>query len=162
MDCYQTFRKLVVTCRMHRRIVEREVNRLGLHGSQHHLLMHLANHETLTQKELASQLKVSPASVAVSLKKLESEGYIAKEMDPKDNRYNKITITEKGKYLVEKSRQVVVKIDEAAFDGFSEEEGEQLSLLVERLCQSLERIPEGLDQAGILEEMKPKRNEVEE
>ena len=69
MDCYQTFRKLVVTCRLHKRIVERETNQLGLHGSQHHLLMHLANHETVSQKELASQLKVSPASVAVSLKR---------------------------------------------------------------------------------------------
>lgn len=146
MDCYQTFRKLVVTCRLHRRIVEREINQLGLHGSQHHLLMHLANHETVTQKELAGQLKVSPASVAVSLKKLEAEGYITKEMDRQDNRFNKITITEKGKYMVEKSRQVVVKIDEAAFAGFSEEEAEQLSALVERIYHELEEIPEGFGQ----------------
>lgn len=143
MDCYQTFRKLVITCRLHKRIVEREINQLGLHGSQHHLLMHLANHETVNQKELASQLKVSPASVAVSLKKLESEGYITKEMDQEDNRFNKITITEKGKNMVEKSRQVVVKLDEAAFDGFSEMEVEQLSSMIERLYHSLEEIPEG-------------------
>lgn len=145
MDCYQTFRKLVITCRLHKRIVEREINQLGLHGSQHHLLMHLANHETVTQKELASQLKVSPASVAVSIKKLESEGYITKEMDREDNRFNKITITEKGKNMVEKSRQVVVKIDEAAFEGFSEQEVGWLSSMVERIYQNLENIPEGFD-----------------
>lgn len=145
MDCYQTFRKLVITCRLHKRIVEREINQLGLHGSQHHLLMHLANHETVTQKELASQLKVSPASVAVSIKKLGSEGYITKEMDREDNRFNKITITEKGKNMVEKSRQVVVKIDEAAFEGFSEQEVGWLSSMVERIYQNLENIPEGFD-----------------
>lgn len=145
MDCYQTFRKLVITCRLHKRIVEREINQLGLHGSQHHLLMHLANYETVTQKELASQLKVSPASVAVSIKKLESEGYITKEMDREDNRFNKITITEKGKNMVEKSRQVVVKIDEAAFEGFSEQEVGWLSSMVERIYQNLENIPEGFD-----------------
>ncbi len=146
MDCYQTFRKLVITCRLHKRIVEREINQLGLHGSQHHLLMHLACHDGVTQKELASQLKVSPASVAVSLKKLESEGYISKEMDQKDNRFNKITITEKGKIMVEKSRQVVVKIDEAAFESFSEEEAQQLSALVERIYHSMEEIPDGFGQ----------------
>ena len=145
MDCYQTFRKLVVTCRLHKRIVERETNQLGLHGSQHHLLMHLANHETVSQKELASQLKVSPASVAVSLKRLESEGYISKAMDLEDNRFNKITITDKGKNIVDKSRQVVIKIDEAAFCGFSEEEMEQLTSMVERIYHSLESIPDGFD-----------------
>ena len=48
--------------------------------------------------------------------------------------------------MVEKSRQVVVKIDEAAFESFSEEEAQQLSALVERIYHSMEEIPDGFGQ----------------
>ncbi len=143
MDSYQAFRRLVDTCRLHKRVVEREVSRIGLHSSQHHLLMYLASHEITQQKELAAHLNVSPAAIAVSLKKLESEGYITKEMAREDNRLNTVAITQKGREMVKKSRQAAAFIDEAAFEGFSEEEVQVLISLTERIYANLKTIPEG-------------------
>ena len=102
------------------------------------LLMHLYHSkEAPSQKEIANRFNISPAAVAVSLKKLENEGYILRNTRENDNRYNKITITEKGKSVVDMSREILDGLDELSFGNLSSEEKEILGTLLDKVIDNL-------------------------
>lgn len=126
--------------RLHRRVVEQELNVTGVYRSQHRILMCLAKNPNISQTELAERQEVSTSAIAVSLKKLQQGGYIQKELDKRDNRFNQICITQKGREVVERSRDIFQEIEKKMFLGFSEEEMETLASSLERLCANLEHI----------------------
>lgn len=135
------YRELVETYmhvgRLHRMVLERQLNRTGVYRSQHQLLMYIADNPNASQKEIAQLNHVSPATVAVSLKKLENGGYIRRVVDEDDNRYNKICITEKGSAVVENSVRWFQKVERSIFDGFSPEEMVQMQGYLNRMHQNL-------------------------
>ena len=108
--------------RLHRAKVEKAFEGTGLHRAQHRTLMVLSRNEYESQVELAKALEVSTATLAVSLKKLERDGYIQKTAKAEDSRAKFVTLTEKGKEVVEMSRTIFGKIDDQAVQGFSEED----------------------------------------
>ncbi len=120
--------------RRHRACVERRIGDLGIHHSQHRMLMHLARYPNIpSQKELAEALGISPAAVATSLKRLEKEGYIARRVQGEDNRRNEIHITERGLAKVIESREIFDSVDRAMFEGFSNEELATLISMMEHI-----------------------------
>ena len=68
---------MMQTDRCHRMIIEGQVHRLGVHRTQHMILMCLSHCEKPpTQSEIAELFQVSNAAVAVSLRKMEQAGLI--------------------------------------------------------------------------------------
>lgn len=129
--------------RLHRMILERELNRTGVYRSQHQLLMFIADNPNASQKDIARLHRVSTATVAVSLKKLEQGGYIRRLVDQSDNRCNQLTITEKGQDVATKSAAYFQKVEKQMFSGFSEEELETLRGFLTRICHNLKQmVPE--------------------
>lgn len=125
--------------RAHRAQTEKTLCALPLNQSQHRLLMCLAGMEhTPAQNELAKRFGVSAAAMTLSLKKLEREGYIHRTVDDKDNRVHQITITEKGREIVEISRRFFTEMDAKVFAGFSGEELAQMRGFLCRMRQNLE------------------------
>jgi len=103
---------------------------LGDFGSPPILLFLLERHcggKPPAQRELAEQLHISPAAVAMSLKSLERGGYIEKRMDPEDQRCKRVSITEKGSQALATCFQVSARVEERMFDGFTPEECRQLA-----------------------------------
>lgn len=123
--------------RLHRMVLERQLNRTGVYRSQHQLLMYIADNPDASQKEIAEFSHVSAATVAVSLKKLENGGYIRRVVDEHDNRYNKICITEKGSAVVENSVRWFQKVEQAIFGGFSPEEMAAMQGFLNRMLTNL-------------------------
>ena len=124
--------------RMHHKQAEKKLIRTGVHRNQHMLLMHLyRTKDAPSQKELANCFGISPAAVAVSLKKLENEGYILRNTNENDNRYNEITITEKGKKVVDMSKEILDGLDERSFGNLSSEEKEILGSLLDKVIDNL-------------------------
>lgn len=129
-------RLFVKISHMHRRAVERRVSEFGVPRSQHRLLMHIERmREVPSQSELAKQLDVSGATVAVMLKKLESAGYIEKTVSSCDCRNNEIKITEAGLELVRRSRRSFSEVDEEFFGALSEDELCQFTEYMKRIAQ---------------------------
>lgn len=120
-----------------KRSIERKVKNTGVYRSQHRLLMHLNRNPNCAQVELAQHLEVSPAAIAVSLKKLEKGGYIRRETDSSDNRVHQVVITEKGRQVIEKSIVMFQETESEMFAGFSAEEMELLDGFLERIYQNL-------------------------
>lgn len=129
--------KMIRTNIIHRRIMENCLEGVGVFQGQHRILMELSEKEYESQKEIAAAMKVSTATIAIALKKLEKNGYINKTMDKEDNRLNKIVITEKGQNAIEMSRQLFDGIDSAMFEGFSNEEKKNFVNMLDRIEDNL-------------------------
>ena len=128
------------TGKLHRSVLERLLNKTGVHRSQHQILMCLSWNPDISQKKLAALYHVSTAAVAVSLKKLEKGGYIERAVDIEDNRYNKIRLTPKGCSVVENSYALFWEVEECMFAGFASEEKARFLSYLERLSDNLGRI----------------------
>lgn len=133
-DLTDTF---VYAGRLHRMVLERLLNKTGVHRGQHQLLMYIADNPNISQKEIARLNKISPATVAVSLKKLEQAGYIRRAVDAEDNRYNQICITPKGSAVVEKSVSFFLDIESRMFEGLAPEELENLKHSLKQIQNNL-------------------------
>lgn len=129
---------LIRTNKMHKRLIDSSVCRsIGLHRTQHMILMHLARREKLpSQKELAEHLNITPAAVTGALKKLESGGYIAKHIGD-DNRYNEITLTPLGVKIVSETRAIFSQIDKSLFEGFSDDEIVNLITYLDKIQKNI-------------------------
>ena len=128
---------MIRTDHMHRHLIDSRASELGIHRTQHRILMKLARHDKLpSQKELASCLDVTPAAVTVALKKLERDGYVEKALG-QDNRYNEVFITEKGRELVDRTRKLFSATDKSLFKGFSPEELENYITSLEKLEENI-------------------------
>ncbi|MDY5220436.1 MAG: MarR family winged helix-turn-helix transcriptional regulator [Eubacteriales bacterium] len=135
--------------RMQHRIIEARVRRLGIHPSQHILLMHLSQMGRFpSQTQIAQELDVSPASVARTLKSLEANGYIERCGSDVDGRRNEIAITAKGEEMVRRSREIFDRLEAATFENFSDAELDCLEALLGKVMANLRRMEQDGGNAG--------------
>lgn len=120
---YEAVNLLIQINRAHKKVIDSCVcSRIGIHRTQHIILMHLAGRGvTPSQKEIADHLGITPAAVTGALQKLESDGYITRSIG-NDNRYNEITLTDMGRKVVSETKLLFSDIDAEMFSDFSERE----------------------------------------
>ena len=132
--------KLMTVMRDHKSVVDSYVDETKLHKSQHRLLMTLSRlGNNVSQRDLAEKLNITPAAVAVTLKKLEKNGLVGRKIAEKDNRFNEVVLTDMGKKIVKESHKVFKYADEKMFDGFSNEELDAFEAYVDRIKANLEK-----------------------
>ena len=130
--------KLMAIMRDHKSTIDSYVNETKLHKSQHRLLMVLSRMEkNISQRDLAEMLNITPAAVAVTLKKMEKMGLVQRMVSEQDNRYTQVVLTDKGKKIVKESRKIFQYVDEKMFAGFSEEELEVFEEYLNRIKENL-------------------------
>ena len=110
---------LMKTERMHKTVVDSRISALGIHRGQHSILREIARAErnpeakALSQKDIAQHFGVSAAAVAMMMKKMESEGYITRNMSSSDNRFNELHLTELGLSMLSQSREIFQRVSES-------------------------------------------------
>ena len=124
---------LHIVDRNFKRSIDKKVESTGVYRSQHKLLIMLVRHPDCSQTELAEKMEVSPAAIAVSLKKLEKGGFVSRQCHENDNRVNYVKVTEKGRKAIEVSIRYFQEIDEAMFADFTDEEIELLGGYLHRV-----------------------------
>jgi len=134
--------QLISFAMKYRKIMQYYLEETGVYQAQHRLLMEISRNPNVSQKEIAGIMGISPATIAVSLKKLEKGNYINKEMDEGDNRLNQITITEKGRKVVEQSKQIFESTERKVLEGFTEDEKFALLHLLQKLNANLDKMEE--------------------
>ncbi len=134
---FQAVNKLMKINREHKYIIDSQVAEIGLHRTGHRILMYIARRGYLpSQKELAEYLDVTPAAVSGALQKLECDGYIERNLGI-DNRFNEVTITEKGRDIVEKTRVAFSEVDNRLFNNFSDDEISDFLDYLERILKNI-------------------------
>lgn len=125
--------KIANIAHKHRNVMEKCFNSTGVFQGQHRMLMCISDNNFYSQKEIAAHMKISTATVAVSLKKLEKGGYIEKIVDENDNRLNRIVLTDKANAIVNNSKKMFDDVEKKMFAGFSEQEMDQLKEYLDRI-----------------------------
>ena len=124
-----------------RRVMEEQANRGVRELGAPMLLMSLFYAETAgerwSQRDVARTMRISPATVAVSLKTLEKNGYVKRSTDEQDARRNRVSLTEKGKEAVGLCGESFRAVDERMLSGFSEAERVQLTGFFTRMIENL-------------------------
>lgn len=133
---------LIAVSSAHRKRFLKDLYAIGLTEGQPKVLAHLLAEEGLLQKELAKRCGVEPATMTALLRRMESQELIRKEevRVSGGKRAFGVYLTESGKDAAEKSMKLIDQLEEQCYQGFSEEEKDQLLALLDRV---LENIQEG-------------------
>jgi DNA-binding MarR family transcriptional regulator len=81
---------------------------LGLHPGQEALLLELDRTGPRIQAQLSGALGCEPPSVTLMTRKLEASGHIRRTPDPADKRATIVALTDSGRALVERIKQLWV------------------------------------------------------
>lgn len=106
--------------------------------SHFRVLHHVFMKEGATQNELAASLDLDKITMAKMMEKLVREGYVEKRADREDKRYYSVYSTSLAKEKQEEFREIVNEINEVLRDAFSEEESDNVVVLLDRLLERLE------------------------
>ena len=123
---------------IHRCRITKAASSVGLYYGQPMILEYVKNNDMCSQKELATAVHISPASAAISLKRIEKVGFLTRTPDKKDPRKNLISITEKGEKALLEFYKICDTTDKEMFKDFSEDEKESLHKLLLRLHENLD------------------------
>jgi DNA-binding MarR family transcriptional regulator len=115
----------------------KQFRELGLHPGQIPVLDVIRKNEGVSLREIADQLHIKPPTVTVTVQRLEKAGMVYKKPDEKDQRINRIYLTQQGKNLKDDMRKLVEANRQMMIRGFSEEEQEQLKEYLHRLVENL-------------------------
>ncbi|WP_327003010.1 MarR family winged helix-turn-helix transcriptional regulator [Dactylosporangium sp. NBC_01737] len=99
---------------------------LGLHPGQETLLLELARTGPMIQAQLSETLGCEPPSVTLMTRKLEAAGHIRREPAPTDKRATVVALTDSGRALVERLRQLWCDLAEETVAGLPADTVEQL------------------------------------
>lgn len=115
---------------------------VGLHLGQLPVMEYIIMNKDCTQIEIADALKVTPASIATSTKRLQKAGLIQKQTDETNLRCNKLSATDKGIELSQNCRDRFNEFDKKLFAGFSDQE---LLVMKDHLDRLINNIADGRD-----------------
>ena len=157
------FYEIMVFQILRKKYVSSELNKQGLFFGQHHILEYIKKHPGCNQCDLSTYLKVTPASIAVSTKRLEKSGFIKKEVDEENLRQKCLFLTDKGLKSCLDMENFFIEIDNTALIDISKEEEEILEKLLGKMIYNYAGTSvENIDINSIITSIESKEEESEE
>ena len=89
--------------RMYYGRMQAQLAEVGIYRGQPPIMGLLYQHDGMSQKEMASALNLSPATMTVTLKRMEKAGLVCREMDEHDQRILRVHLSEQGRQMWLKS-----------------------------------------------------------
>ncbi|MEA4908544.1 MAG: MarR family transcriptional regulator [Chloroflexi bacterium] len=123
--------------RAHHNLASQVFEQLGLHRGQPPVLFELGRQDGITQSELAERMEVRPATLTNMLQRMEAAGFITRCRDQADSRVSRVYLTQAGKDVLVRARELANGMDHTAFAGFSSAEKGQIKDFLERIHASL-------------------------
>lgn len=106
-------------------------------SGQYIFLMAIAFQQPITQKALSERLLIDKTTTAKAITKLEAEGYIRREINPADNRYQLLYLTESGREVVPKVQEALARVKNKIRKGITDEEYDMLLGLLKIVLRNL-------------------------
>ena len=114
--------------------VDREFAKYGIRSGQVPFLMALYRRDGVRQEALTELQNVDKATTTRAINRLESKGYVVREVDETDRRAYRIYLTEKAKKLRPVFRRSLERWTMILLKNFSESERKLLLKLLDRLA----------------------------
>lgn len=133
-------RKFRDVIHIHRFHIKKSAVANGLYDGQLPILEYIIKNNGCTQTEIAKHMNITPASVATSIKRMESSGLINKLPDSIDLRYNRIDISPEGMNRAKECRKHFNSIDEKMFENLTEKEREGFMNCLDKMFENLNNL----------------------
>ncbi|WP_195575910.1 MarR family transcriptional regulator [Paenibacillus sp. 1001270B_150601_E10] len=114
------------------KIIDNEVS-----ASQYFILQTIEESGPKTSSELAALLGVSLPAITNLTNKLETKGYVERQVMHEDRRNIRVMITAQGESIVQRMLNKHCKLSEILFTSFSPEEKERLAIAYRKMIQVL-------------------------
>ena len=134
---------------LHHGVMQNALSKIGLHSGQPRILFTIDHLEGASQKEIAAHLRVSPASLATSLKRMQKAGFLARSSDKHDLRVNKIELTAQGRQAIAACKKQIHIIDQTLKGCFSQQELDQLISYLDRIYSALQTLNTTMENAPL-------------
>jgi MarR family transcriptional regulator, lower aerobic nicotinate degradation pathway regulator len=109
---------------------------LGLTTALFALLSLLGTREGAIQQELGSAMGVDPSTMVSLIDQLEGAGLAKRRPRPTDRRAREVVITPKGRRVLERARQLALRVEDEVLRGLSAAERRQMLALLHRALDS--------------------------
>lgn len=114
----------------------------GLKPGQPKVLEHLVFNEGCTQRDIARACVMDKSTVTSIVARMEEEGLVERRAQPGDRRVVNVYLTREGRNAAARVIDCRAEVDGIAWRGFSDDERQQLSDLLGRVIENLERSEE--------------------
>lgn len=163
----QTFRVLLKTIGMVRRIMEPYFSQFGVSASQWGVLRVLwradaAGESSVRVTDLSDRLLIRPPSVTTVVDRLEREGLVTREESTVDQRVKEIRLTEAGRRLVRRILDGHTAQIESVLDGLNASEQNALRSSLDRLNRHLSALGDADGETGHARKTAKKNRKVYE
>jgi len=118
----------------------RKLADFGINAADEYILMYLLGHSNTNQDAIAKFLMLDKGSVARSLQKLESKGFISRKINDKNQREKVITLTQKAFDLKDVLTTLLVDWRKEMYQGLSEDEISTFEKTLEKLADNVSKI----------------------
>lgn len=118
-------------------LISAELAPYRIGSGQYIFLMAIAFQEPITQKKLSEKLLIDKTTTAKAIAKLEAEGYVRREVDPADNRYHLLFLTDAGREVVPKVQEALGRVKNKTRKGITDEEYDLLVSLLKIVLRNL-------------------------
>jgi len=131
----------------HTRVAE-AFGSIGLTPALFGILNVLGAREGAIQQEIGSEMGIDPSTMVSLIDELEAAGLAKRRPHPADRRAREVTITPKGRRLLERARRMAIQVEDEVLRGLTAAERRELLRLLRRALssappQSLWRAEEG-------------------
>jgi MarR family transcriptional regulator, transcriptional regulator for hemolysin len=125
------------TIRLYARRFERRSGVLGLTFAQCKVLVHLVDHEGISQVRLAELTDLEPMALARALDGLECRGWLERRNNPADRRTRRLLLQAKSRPLVDDIWHLLDLTQREAFAGIPMRHSELMIELLEKIQSNL-------------------------
>lgn len=115
--------------------VNESVKEHGVTTAQIGVLRQLTNQPGLSGAELARRLLITPQGVQLALTALEKRGLVERKQDPQHGRILQVFLTDEGRAVASAVVADAVAAHERVFGVLSDDEQEQLKVLLRRVIE---------------------------
>jgi DNA-binding MarR family transcriptional regulator len=135
-------------------ILNSRLKDISIGSGQYDFFYVISLHEGITQKELSQWLYIGKSTTAKVVKSLLAQGYIRKEKDSADKRYERLYLTEKGRQITPLIHETFLETVELSTRHLSEQEVQQTVSLLKKIlanvCEEKEKINTESDESSKL------------
>jgi len=104
------------------------------------IMMIVTKHPGYNQEKISEATLFDGAIVARSMKKLEQQGFVTREVDESNRRRKIVQATETGKEFGNKLRAAFRDSNKAIYSGITEDEQEQLKIILAKVYANLDKV----------------------
>jgi MarR family transcriptional regulator, transcriptional regulator for hemolysin len=122
------------------RLSEARLKPLGFGVGHLPVLVALRDGRASTQRDLARFAKIEQPPMAQMLARMERDGLIHRAPDPADGRSSRVTLTKATEARLPDAIAVLLRGNNEALHGFTDEEASLLVALLKRLIANLDRV----------------------